>query len=133
MEVVLPIKVEIHSLRVLMETRLDEAKWVQAHFDQLNLIDGKRLNAICHGQLYQKRFKRAFEKKVRPSKFREGVLVLKKIIPIQKERLGKWALNYEGPYVVKKAFLGGSLILTNMDGKDLSKPVNSDAVKKYYT
>ncbi|XP_073224697.1 uncharacterized protein [Cicer arietinum] len=45
---------------------------------------------------------------------------------------GKWTPNYEGPYVVKKAFSGGALILTNMDGKGLALPVNSDAVKKYY-
>jgi hypothetical protein len=58
--------------------------------------------------------------------------VLKKIIPIQKDRLGKWTSNYEGPYVVKKAFSRGALILTDMDSKHLSSPVNSDAVKKYY-
>jgi hypothetical protein len=34
--------------------------------------------------------------------------------------------------VVKKAFSGGALILTNMDGKDLPRPINSDVVKKYY-
>jgi len=30
MEAVLPFKVEIPSLRVLMETKLEEAEWVQA-------------------------------------------------------------------------------------------------------
>ena len=59
-------------------------------------------------------------------------MVLKKILSIQKDCLGKWAPNYEGPYVVKKAFSGGALVLTNMDGQDLSHPVNSDVVKKYY-
>jgi len=59
-------------------------------------------------------------------------LVLKKILPTQKDHRGKWTPNYEGPYVVNKAFSGGILILTNMDGKDLSLPINSDAVKKYY-
>ena len=49
----LPVKVEITSVRVLMETKLDETEWVQTRFDQLNLIDEKRLEAICHGQLYQ--------------------------------------------------------------------------------
>ena len=52
MEAVLPIKVEISSLRVLMETKLEEAEWVQARYDQLNLIEEKRLKAICHDQLY---------------------------------------------------------------------------------
>ncbi|KAK5773087.1 hypothetical protein PVK06_049391 [Gossypium arboreum] len=61
-----------------------------------------------------------------------GELVLRKILPIQKDLRGKWAPNWEGPYVVKKAFSGEALILTEMDGKELSNPVNSDAVKKYY-
>nr|KYP61405.1 Gypsy retrotransposon integrase-like protein 1 [Cajanus cajan] len=78
------------------------------------------------------RLKKVFEKKVHPREFREGDLVLKKILQVQKDRLGKWALNYEGPLVVKKVFSGGALIFTNMDGKDLLHPVNSDAVKKYY-
>ena len=38
----------------------------------------------------------------------------------------------EGPYVVKKAFLGGALILTEMDGKEFPGPINADIVKKYY-
>ena len=34
----------------------------------------------------------------------------------------------EGPYVVKKAFSGGALLLPRMDGDDLSRPANSDSV-----
>ena len=34
MEAVLPIEVEIPSLRVLMETKLEEAEWVQARLDR---------------------------------------------------------------------------------------------------
>ena len=33
MEAVFPIKVEISSLRVLMEAQLKEAKWVQTRYD----------------------------------------------------------------------------------------------------
>jgi len=71
-------------------------------------------------------------KKVRPKEFHEGDLVLKKILPIQRDYRGKWTLNYEGPYVVKKAFSGGALILIRMDGEELPLLVNSDAVKKFY-
>ena len=133
MEAVLPIEVEIPSLRVLREADLEESEWVQTRLDQLNLIEEKRLAAICHGQLYQKRMKRAFDKKVRPREFQEGDLVLKKSLPTQKGHQGKWAPNYHGPYVVKKAFSGGALILADMDGQDLPNPVNADVVKKYYT
>ena len=45
MEVVLPVEVEIPSLRVLMEAKLTEAEWCQTMFDQLNLIEEKRLTA----------------------------------------------------------------------------------------
>jgi len=132
MEAVLPFEVKIPSLRVLMETKLEEAEWVQARYDQLNLIDEKRLAAICHRQLYQNRMKKAFDKKVRPQELCEGDLVVKKIISVQKDHRGKWMPNYEGPYVVKKVFSRGALILTRMDGEELPLLVNYDVVKKFY-
>ncbi|KAI5409999.1 hypothetical protein KIW84_055462 [Lathyrus oleraceus] len=45
---------------------------------------------------------------------------------------GKWTPTYEGPFVVKKVFSGGAMILATMDGKDFPHPVNTDIVKKYY-
>nr|KYP55029.1 hypothetical protein KK1_001233 [Cajanus cajan] len=81
MEAVLPVEVEIPSLRLLMEAKLPEAEWVHTRFDQLNLIEEKRLGAICHGQTYQRRIKRAFDKKVQPRLFEEEDLVLKKLLP----------------------------------------------------
>jgi len=128
MEAVLPFEVEIPSLWVLMETQLDKAEWVQARFDQLNLIEEKRLAATCHGKLYQRRMKKAFDKRVHPREFHEGEMVLKKILHIQKDYKGKWTPNYEGSFMVKRAFSSGALILTRMDGEELPLPVNSDVV-----
>jgi hypothetical protein len=132
MEAVLPVEVEIPSIRILMETKLTEAEWCQSRFDQLNFIEEKRMTALCHGQLYQRRMKQAFEKKVRPREFREGDIVLKKILSFQPDSRGKWAPNYEGPYVVKRTFSRGAMTLTTMDGDELQRPVNADAVKKYF-
>jgi hypothetical protein len=117
MEVVLHVEVEILSLRVLMEAKLTEAEWCQAKFDQLNLIEEKRLTSMCHGQLYQQRMKKAFDKKVKPRVFREGDLVLNFFLSFKPDSRGKWTPNYEVPYVVKRAFSGGTLILTTMDGE----------------
>ena len=50
----------------------------------------------------------------------------------RKLRRGKWNPNYEGSYVVKRAFLGGALIITTMDGEEFTRPVNADAVMKYF-
>ena len=74
----------------------------------------------------------AFNKKIRPKEYQTGDLVLKKILPNQEDDRGKWAPTYEGPYIVKHAFSGGALILTDMEGYELPKPINADAVKKYY-
>ena len=132
MEVVLPIEVEIPSLRVLREVELEEAEWVQARYEQLNLIEEKRMKAICHGQLYQKRMMRAHDKKIWPRQFQEGKLVLKQILQNRQNPRGKWSPNWEGPYVVKKTFSKGALILTEMDGEEFPGPINTDIVKKYY-
>ena len=64
MKAVVSIKIEIPSLRVLREVELEEAEWVRAWYKQLNLIEKKRMKAICHGQLYQKRMMRAHDKKI---------------------------------------------------------------------
>ena len=75
--------------------------------------------------------KNAFDKKVRTRRFSEGDLVLKKVSQALKDNRGKWALNYERPFVVKRAFSEGALVLTNMDGEELPSPVNSDVIKRY--
>ena len=107
MEVVLPFEVEVPSQKILAESGLEESEWAQTRYDQLNLIEGKRLTAMSHGHLYQQRIKNAFDKKVCPRKFNQGDLVLKKISHAVKDNRGKWAPNYKGPFVVKRAFFWG--------------------------
>ncbi|RDY07277.1 hypothetical protein CR513_08630, partial [Mucuna pruriens] len=43
----------------------------------------------------------AFDMKVRPRVFKEGDMVLKKILLNVKDQRGKWVPNYEGPYAVQ--------------------------------
>ena len=80
MESVLPIEVQIPSLRIIKDAGLNEDEWIQTRLDQLNLIDEKRLTAVCHGQMYQKRMIKAFNKKVRRQVYQAGDLVIKRII-----------------------------------------------------
>ena len=93
MEVVLPFGVEVPSLRILAKFGLKKPEWAQAHFDQLNLIEGKQLTAMSHKRLYQIRVKNAFGKKVPLCKFNEGDLVLKRVSQTLKDNRRKWAPN----------------------------------------
>ncbi|XP_070026654.1 uncharacterized protein [Nicotiana sylvestris] len=51
-EVVIPAEVKIPSLRIIQEAELDDTKWMKSRYEQLALIDGKRINVVYHGQLY---------------------------------------------------------------------------------
>ena len=100
--------------------------------DQLNLIDEKILVVVFHGQMYQKRMTKTFNKKVKHRVYRAGDLVIKCIIIPQSDPRGKWTSTYEGPFVIKRIFSGGAMILTTMDGEDLLHSMNANIVKRYY-
>ncbi|PKI15938.1 hypothetical protein CRG98_049515, partial [Punica granatum] len=99
-EAVLPIEMEIPSLRILAEAKLEEAKWIKQRYEQLNLIDEKRLATLCHGQCYQQRMARAFNAKVHHREFKPGDLVMRKVLHIAPDSRGKFAYKYDGPFVV---------------------------------
>ncbi|XP_070040835.1 uncharacterized protein [Nicotiana tomentosiformis] len=124
-EAVVPIEVEISSLRVIQETKLDDAEWIRVNQEQLMLIDEKRMDAVCHGWIYQKRMASAFNKRVRPRQLTSGQLH-------QEEAKGKFAPRWKGSYVVHRALSGRALIIVERDGKFIIKPINSDAIKRYY-
>ena len=51
MESALLFEVVVPSLRILAKSGLEKSEWAQARFDQLNLIECKRLAAMSHGRL----------------------------------------------------------------------------------
>jgi hypothetical protein len=88
-EAVMPLEVEIPSLRVLVDSKLEDAEWTKVRYEQLNLIGEKMISTIYHHQLYQKRMVKAYDRKVRPRLFQEGDLVLKKILSLLGEYQSK--------------------------------------------
>ena len=77
MEAVLPVEIEMGSLRVALEHQISEIEWAQSRYDQLSLLDERRLRATDHVQASQRKMTRAFRKRVKPRKFQKGDLVLK--------------------------------------------------------
>ncbi|XP_070017538.1 uncharacterized protein [Nicotiana sylvestris] len=131
-EAVIPAEVETPSLRIIVESKIEETKWVKTRLEQLMLIDEKRLAAVCFGQLYQQRMARAYNKKVCPRQFEVGQLILKRILPHQVEAKGKFALNWQGPYIIKKVLPKGALHLVDEEGRVPDMTINADAAKRYY-
>ena len=116
---------QIPSLQIMKDAGLRKDDWIQTRLDQLNLINEKRLIAVCHGQMHQKRMIKAFNKNVRQQVYQVGDLVIKRIILSQGDPRGKWTPAYEGSFVVKNIFSRGAMILTTMVGDDLPHPINT--------
>ncbi|XP_070005790.1 uncharacterized protein [Nicotiana sylvestris] len=131
-EAVIPAKVEIPSLRIIVEAEIEDSEWVKTRLEQLTLTDEKRMAAIFHGQLYQQRIARAYNKKVRPRNFEVGQLVLRRILPHHKEAKGKFAPNWKGLYIIRKVLPRGEVYLGDIEGNDPEAAVNENAVKRYY-
>ena len=74
-EAVLPIEMGVRSLRTILESEIFEADWLQSRYDQLCMLDEKRLKALYHIQGYQRRLRKAFDKKVRTKDLKLGDLV----------------------------------------------------------
>ncbi|XP_019231294.1 PREDICTED: uncharacterized protein LOC109212133 [Nicotiana attenuata] len=131
-EAVIPAEVEIPSLRIIVESEIEDTEWVKTRLEQLMLIDEKRLAAMCFGQLYQQRMAHAYNKKVRPRKFEVGQLVLKRILSHQVKAKGNFAPNWQGPYIIKKVLPKGALHLVDEEGRVPDMTINADVVKRYY-
>ena len=132
MEAVLPVELEIPSLRVIMENWVNKIDWVEARYAELALLDEKRLKAAYHQQGYQKRIAKTLNQSVKPRGIRVEDLVLKEIREPAKDSRGKFAQKWTGPYIVKEILSGGAAILTDMDEQQFNSPVHLDRLKKYY-
>ena len=88
MEAVLPIEMGVHSLRTVLESEIPEVDWLQSRYDQLCMLDEKILKALYHTQGYQRRLRKAFDKKVRTRDLKLGDLVLKEIRALIQEKTG---------------------------------------------
>ena len=111
---------------------LSEVEWVRNRYDELVLLDERRLNALYHVQGYQRRIARAFNKRVKDHGLKDGDIVLKEIrAPIFDPR-GKFRPNWGGPYIIKEILPGGAVRLMDLDGIEFSQPTNLDQLKRYH-
>ena len=126
MEAVLPVEIEMGSLRVTLEQQISETEWVQSHFDQLSLLDERRLRAADHIQAYQRKMARSFKKRVKPRLLQQGDLALRVLRGLVTDPRGKFRPNWSGPYIIRELTLEGAAWLMDLDGNQFSEPTNVD-------
>ena len=101
MEAVLSIEKGVHSLRIVLKSEIPEIDWLQSIYNQLCMMDEKRLKALYHIQGYQRRLRKALDKKVRVRDLKLGDLVLKEIRALVQDTNGKFKQNWVSPYIIK--------------------------------
>ena len=132
MKAILLVQTEMSSLKVALDQQISETEWAQARFDQLNLLDEKRLRATDHVQAYQRKMARAFRKQVKPRPLQKRDLLLRILRGLVRDPRGKFRPSWSGPYVIRELTSEGVAWLTDLDGNQFSKPTNVDQLKKYY-
>ena len=100
-EVMLPIKIEMGSLRVSLEQQIFQIRWAQARFDQLSLLDERRLRATDHIHTYQKKMAHAFKKQVKLRLLQRGDLVLRVLQGLVGDPKKKFKPSWSGPYITR--------------------------------
>ena len=134
-EAVLPLEIQIPSLRIALATRMTEAENDRLRLQELEALDEKRLRAQQSIELYQARISRAVNKKVKQRVFQKGDLVLavrRPMIMTHKTK-GKFQPKWEGPFIIETVYSNGAYRLANQKGETLMMPINGKFLKKYYS
>ncbi|KNA23095.1 hypothetical protein SOVF_027820 [Spinacia oleracea] len=103
-ESILPLELQIPSLRVAIQEGLTKDDNDKLRLAELEALDEKRLQAQQKSECYQARLSRAFNKKVRPRSFQVGdmVLAVRRPIITSRETGSKFTSKWDGLYVVQE-------------------------------
>ncbi|XXG85705.1 hypothetical protein AAC387_Pa11g0739 [Persea americana] len=133
-EAVVPLKVQIPSLRVSLQNEMMRESNVKLRLQELDNLDERRLEALQSVELYQVCMAGPFDKKVREHAHKNGDLVLavKRPMVFAYKSKGKFKPKWVGPFVINKVFSNGAYALLNMEGDRCMLPINGKFLKRYY-
>jgi len=133
-EAVLPLEIQLPSLRVALRNGLTQDEQIQLRFQELDSLEEERLHAVQDLELYRQNMARAYDKLVKQRAFRRGelVLVLRRPIVVTHKTKGKFEPKWEGPYIIEQAYDGGAYQLVDHQGARPCPPINGRFLKKYF-
>ncbi|XP_024196443.1 uncharacterized protein LOC112199695 [Rosa chinensis] len=133
-DAVLPLEINVHSLRVQEQHHLIGEDYVQAMWQEREDLSGQRLAALDNLVMDKRRIARAYDKRTRGRSYKEGYLVWKAVLPLGEKLTGrgKWTTRWEGPFVIHRILERGAFHLKDVDGDIHHNPINSRFLKKYY-
>ena len=133
-EALLPIEVELASLRVLATSQeKNQDKKLEERILDLERLELDREAAVQHYSMQAEKRRKEFNKKLASKNIREGSLVLRYDNRFDNRKDAKLVLKWEGPFVVIKKYPNGSYKLGDMDGRVHKTRVNGWRLKLYHS
>ncbi|XP_024195615.1 uncharacterized protein LOC112198726 [Rosa chinensis] len=133
-DAVLPLEVNVESLRVQDQHHLIGEDYVQAMWQEHEDLSAKCLESLDTLVMEKQRIARAYDKRTRGRSYKESELVWKAVLLFGKKLTGrcKWTLRWEGPFVIHRILERGTFHLKDLDGDLHCNPINGKFLKKYY-
>ncbi|CAL9020718.1 unnamed protein product, partial [Prunus brigantina] len=131
-----PVEITIPTTKVLAVNDLewDTKSCSDWRLLDLKALDEKRVEAERRIALYHKTVAQAYNRIVKPRAFKQRYLVLKVVEHVRRQVSGssRFALQWEGPFVVKEVYSSGYYRLVSVKEGTLTDPINMKWLKPYY-
>ena len=132
-EALLPIEVELSSLRVLMQHEGDTKEKLRKRILDLERLTLNREDAMAHYAEQAEKRRKKFNAKLATKSIKEGSLVLRYDNRFDYNKGDKFIPHWEGPYKVLEKFGNGSYQLVDTSGNLHKTRVNGWRLKPYFS
>ena len=132
-EAIIPMEVQVESLRVALRNSLTNERNAELRMVELDALDEKRLVAQQRLEMYQKHISTAYDKRVRGRSFKKGdlVLVMKRPTAAHTTK-SKFDPKWDPICIIEEVYSNGAYRLVNFDGGGAGFAINGRFLKKYY-
>jgi len=94
----------------------------------LDMLEEVREDATLRNAAYEQRITRFYNKRMKPSNFKEGYYVLKKVL----QKNNKLEANWHGPYRISAVIRSGTYRTETLEGEEFKNPWHAEHLRKYY-
>ncbi|KAL6176880.1 hypothetical protein ACLB2K_053512 [Fragaria x ananassa] len=132
-DAVLPLEINIASLRVQEQHQLLGEDYVHAMWQELKDLDEHCITAFNNLILEKQRIARSYDKVTRSRSYAEGQTVWCVVLPLgnKTEGRGKWSACWECLFIIHHILPKGAYHLHDLDGTLHRNPFNGRFLKRY--
>ncbi|XP_025650878.1 uncharacterized protein [Arachis hypogaea] len=133
-DAVLPLEINLNTLRVSKQSGLPVDDYWNAMFDELNKLDSERILPLENIIRQKESIVRSYNRRIKEKSFGIGKLVLKVILPMEKKLkfFGKWSHAWEGPFQVIGTYSGNAYEIKDIESEKIINSINGKYLKQYY-